>query len=167
MTQQEGHLGLAEDGHVLFSSADSMENPAEFLLTSRKNTGRGGGVQQHFQGIEGVGKARSSHCFQGPPIFPWPSSQLLPALSLWISPGRTRKQSQGRDGGSKAGSALPSLQHPRFVAPPLQDFGASCGQGHPEGGMRSCPWGRTQLLEHLPCKHLLKSPKRQQDPKGH
>lgn len=90
-----------------------------------------------------MGNERSSLCFYTASHSSLHSSFL--ALSLWIAPGRTRDQSQGRDSVNNAGSAVPRLQHLRFVAPSQQNLGASHGQEHVEGGMRSCPWARTQL----------------------
>lgn len=70
-----------------------------------------------------------------------PSPQLPPALSLWIVPGRTRNQSQGRNGVNNAGSGGPSLQHPS----PLQlRFGA------PKFWSRSWPRTRGGRDEELP-----------------
>lgn len=90
-----------------------------------------------------MGNERSSLCFYTPSHGSLHGSFL--ALSLWIAPGRTRDQSQGRDGVNNAGSAVPRQQHLRFVAPSQQNLGAGRSQEHVEGGMRSCPWARTQL----------------------
>lgn len=178
-----GNLGLPgswvlpEDGHTLFSSADPMENPAESLVTSGKNAWRG--FRQRFKGMEGAGNGISSHPFCTPrhSLTTAPSCPARPALSLWIVPGRTRNQSQGRNGVNNAGSGVPSLQHPsplqlRFGVPPTAKF---WGQSRPRtrgGRDKELLWGQNppgdSSWEHLTWEHLpviLSSPKRQRDPK--
>lgn len=147
-----GNLGLprscvlSEDGHILFSSADSMENPAESLHTLGKNTL--GGV------FNSISKQQEEGKMKNPPIVSThpatslgtaPSCPARPAPSLWIVLGRQETRAREEREPTPLAQVFPGCPTECTSAELWQSFGASHGQEHVEGRMRSCFWGRTHL----------------------